>query len=58
MLMFLSHLLDYKRSEDGATAIEYSLIAAGIALAIAAIIYLLGEELFAAYGDVLAVFTG
>lgn len=58
MFSFLSRLTEYKRNQDGATAIEYSLIAAGIALAIAAIVYLTGDELLALYGDVLAAFTG
>lgn len=58
MLSFLSYLSNYKRNEDGATAIEYSLLAAGVALAIAAVVYLLGDELLALYGDVLAMFTG
>ncbi len=58
MFSFLSRLTEYKRNQDGATAIEYSLIAAGIALAIAAIVYLTGDELLALYGDILAAFTG
>lgn len=35
----------YLRREDGATAIEYGLIAAGIALAILAAVQLFGENL-------------
>lgn len=35
----------YLKNEDGATAIEYGLIAAGIALAIAAIVFTMGEDL-------------
>jgi pilus assembly protein Flp/PilA len=33
------------RSEDGATAIEYGLIAAGIAVAIAAVVFTVGDSL-------------
>lgn len=42
----------YLNDEDGATAIEYGLIAAGIAVAIAAVVGLLGDELAGAFGDV------
>lgn len=44
----------YLKDEDGATAIEYGLIAAGIAVAIAAVVGLLGDELALAFGDVQA----
>ncbi len=33
------------RSRDGATAIEYGLIAAGIAVAISAVVFIFGEDL-------------
>ena len=35
----------YLKNEDGATAIEYGLIAAGISLAIVAVVFTFGEEL-------------
>tara|TARA_R100001143_G_scaffold50523_1_gene45474 strand:+ start:349 stop:558 length:210 start_codon:yes stop_codon:yes gene_type:complete len=35
----------YLKNEDGATAIEYGLIAAGIALAIAAVVFTMGDSL-------------
>lgn len=35
----------YLKNEDGATAIEYGLIAAGIALAIAAVVFTMGDDL-------------
>ena len=35
----------WKSCEDGATAIEYGLIAAGIAVAISAVVFTLGDEL-------------
>lgn len=35
----------FVRSEEGATAIEYGLIAAGIAVAIAAIVFTFGDSL-------------
>ncbi len=42
----------YLKDEDGATAIEYGLIAAGIAVAIAVVVGLLGDELTGALTDV------
>lgn len=35
----------YLRDENGATAIEYGLIAAGISLAIVAVVFTFGEQL-------------
>ncbi len=35
----------YLKQEDGATAIEYGLIAAGVAVVIAAVIFAVGDEL-------------
>ena len=37
------------RSEEGATAIEYGLIAAGIAVAISAVVFTFGEDLAAMF---------
>ena len=39
------------RSRDGATAIEYGLIAAGIAVAISAVVYTFGDDLRALFED-------
>ncbi len=39
-------------SEEGATAIEYGLIAAGIAVAIATVVFALGDTLEALFTDV------
>ena len=39
----------YKTAEDGATAIEYGLIAAGIAVVIAGAVYAFGGELNALF---------
>lgn len=43
--------MKFIRSEEGATAIEYGLIAAGIAVAISAIVFTIGS-------DLLEMFTG
>ena len=42
----------YIAKEDGATAIEYGLIAAGIAVAIAAAVFLVGDDITALFTDV------
>lgn len=51
MLKLLAWKDAYLRREDGATAIEYGLIAAGIALAILAATQLFGEELDTLFRD-------
>ncbi|MCB9983493.1 MAG: Flp family type IVb pilin [Rhodospirillales bacterium] len=58
-LISLSLFLQKFRAEcAGATAIEYALIAAGIALAISAVVYTLGDEILAIFEDVEAGFAG
>jgi pilus assembly protein Flp/PilA len=42
----------FVRSEEGATAIEYGLIAAGIAVAISAIVFTMGDSLIALFTNV------
>lgn len=39
-------------SEDGATAIEYGLIAAGIAIAISVVVFTIGGDLVAKFTEV------
>lgn len=45
MLKLLALKDAYLRKEDGATAIEYGLIAAGISLAIVAVVFTFGDKL-------------
>lgn len=45
MLKLLAFKDAYFKNEDGATAIEYGLIAAGIALAIVSVVFLFGDQL-------------
>jgi pilus assembly protein Flp/PilA len=45
MLKLLAFKNAYLSSEDGATAIEYGLIAAGISLAIVAVVFTFGDQL-------------
>ncbi|MFQ5786075.1 MAG: Flp family type IVb pilin [Alphaproteobacteria bacterium] len=48
----IQHLRCFLKDKTGATAIEYGLIAAGIAVAIIAAVGLLGDELDAMFRDV------
>jgi pilus assembly protein Flp/PilA len=45
-------LKKFIRNEEGATAIEYGLIAAGIAVAIAGVVVLLGDRLNVIFTEV------
>lgn len=49
MLKLIALKNAYIKNENGATAIEYGLIAAGIALAISAAVYAFGDELEALF---------
>jgi pilus assembly protein Flp/PilA len=42
----------FVRHEEGATAIEYGLIAAGIAVAIAVVVFTVGDKLEALFTDI------
>ena len=57
----LNHLLAlkdaYLKNEDGATAIEYGLIAAGISLAIAAVVFTFGDQLTILFGTMQTTLT-
>jgi len=48
----------YIKNEDGATAIEYGLIAAGISIAIAATVFVVGEDITGLFDSVSAALTG
>lgn len=59
MLIKLLALKDaYLTKEDGATAIEYGLIAAGIALAISAAVILFGQQLTALFDSMTTTLAG
>ena len=47
----------YLRGEEGATAIEYSLIATGISIAIVVVVYTLGDDVAALYEGLVGIFT-
>lgn len=42
----------WARSEDGATAVEYGLIVAGIALAISAAVFALGDNVVGVFDEI------
>lgn len=50
----LTRLVEFLKREDGATAIEYGLIAAGISLAIVGVVYTFGDELFSLFSGLTA----
>tara|TARA_B100000686_G_scaffold231064_1_gene238505 strand:- start:906 stop:1106 length:201 start_codon:yes stop_codon:yes gene_type:complete len=51
MLKLISKVQAYLKSENGATAIEYGLIAAGIAVGISAVVFTFGDNLEAMFTD-------
>jgi len=51
MLKLIALFQAYNTKEDGATAIEYGLIAAAIALAIAAVVFTLGDKVEQGFTD-------
>ena len=57
----LTKLIAYKeaylKNEDGATAIEYGLIAAGIGLAISVVVFLLGDDLVSMFENIQTALT-
>ena len=53
----IQRFIGYLKQESGATSVEYGLIAAGIALTIVAIVFLLGDEVLAMFNDVAAIFV-
>lgn len=58
MIKLLAMIQAYKNNEDGATAIEYGLIAAGISLAIAAVVFTFGEDLLALFDNMEGTLEG
>ncbi len=51
MLKLIALYQAYKNEEDGATAIEYGLLAAGIAMAIAVVVFQFGDRLETLFSD-------
>lgn len=51
MLKLIALVQAYNTNEDGATAIEYGLLAAGIAMAIAGVVFTFGDRLELLFED-------
>lgn len=51
MIKLLAFKKAYLENNDGATAIEYGLIAAGISLAIVAVVFTFGDQLLAVFTE-------
>ncbi len=51
MVKFIAKIQAYMTDEEGATAIEYGLIAAGISLVIATAVFAFGDDLVALFED-------
>ena len=54
----MEKLLKFLKDEEGIVAIEYGLIAAGIAIAIAGTVLLIGTELKTVFNDILKALKG
>lgn len=53
---FTSALARFHKDESGATAIEYAMVASGVALAIAATVYILADKVKALFTSVYNIF--
>jgi len=58
MLKLLIKAQNWGSNDDGATAIEYGLIAAGIAVAISAVVFTFGEDLAALFEGLSGTISG
>jgi len=58
LLKLWSKKESWMKSEDGATAIEYGLIAAGIAVAISAVVFTFGADLATMFSDMATTISG
>ena len=57
-VQIINYIHNFKRDNSGATAIEYALIAAGIALVIIISLGLVGDEIDVLFGKVVAGLKG
>lgn len=58
MLNIIAMIESYRKNEDGATAIEYGLIAAGVSLAISAVVFTFGADLQALFANMETTLEG
>lgn len=54
----MKKLMKYLKEEDGIVAIEYGLIAAGIAVVITATVLLMGQQLLGLFNQILVALGG
>ena len=57
MIKFIARVQAYLQSEEGATAIEYGLIAGGISLAIVAALFAFGDQLASVFNTMSEAMT-
>ena len=50
--LYVADLKEFRQGKSGATAMEYALMAAGIAVAIIVAVFALGDEVKSLFGDV------
>ena len=55
---FYAKITAWAMDKEGATAIEYGLIAAGISVAIVVVVFTLGDEIQATFTDVQTAISG
>lgn len=58
LLKLIAKTEAFLRSDEGATAIEYGLIAAGIAVAISGVVFTFGDELSAMFSETETAIAG
>jgi pilus assembly protein Flp/PilA len=54
----MKKLMSFFRDEEGVTAIEYGLIAAGIAIAIVIIVFAIGTQLNVLFSEIVSAIGG
>lgn len=54
----MAKITTWAMNREGATAIEYGLIAAGISVAIVAVVFLLGDDIAAAFTEIRTKMSG
>ncbi len=57
MQTLLNQIKDFIRNEDGASAVEYGLLVAGIAVAVMTAIYAIGTNLSSTFSNVASKLT-
>ena len=58
MNTLMAKMTTWAMNKEGATAIEYGLIAAGISVAIVAVVFLLGDDIAAAFTTIRTEMAG